>query len=226
MREDVTSAVGAYRRIKHGILDLTYRPGRKLSETTLAEQLGVGRSPIRTALARLEGEGWIEVSPQSGTFVRALSEREIGELSELRGILETHCIGLAVERLPDAELARLTAAFDELGARARRGDAEAFIELDNRLHELSYDTADNALIAQTLRGLRDKVQWIRRACAVSGSRVLDGLTEIEGIHAALVQRDAAAARARMKQHIENAARFCRMVEARPRRVRPDRAPPA
>ena len=80
----------AYEKIKRGILDLRYRPGEKLSETRLAEDLNLGRSPIRTALARLGGEGWIKVLPQSGTFVRDLSPQEVTDLAELRLLLEAH----------------------------------------------------------------------------------------------------------------------------------------
>jgi DNA-binding GntR family transcriptional regulator len=212
VRSDASPAFGAYRRIKSGIIDLTYQPGGKLSETRLVEELGVGRSPIRTALARLEGEGWIEVSPQSGTFVRALSAREIDELSEMRGILEAHCIGVTVELISDDELKKLGKAFREAKVKILRGDGEAFIDIDNLLHNTSYQIAGNELIAQTLIGLRDKVQWIRRACVVSGERVRDGFKEIEGIYEALDRRDAEAARQRMKNHIENAARFCQMGE--------------
>lgn len=208
MRQAADPAFNAYHRIKHGIIDLTYRPGGKLSETRLSEELGVGRSPIRTALARLQGEGWIEIAPQSGTFVRSLSAREIGELSELRGILEAHCIGLTVERVSDRELRDLSDGFREFGPRIRRGDAAAFITLDRSLHALSCRMAGNELIAQTLTGLNDKVQWIRRACAVSEERVLEGFAEIEAIHQALLRRNATVARRRMRQHIENAARFC------------------
>ncbi len=217
MDQGARSASGAYRRIKDGIIDLTYSPGGKLSEARLTEELGVGRSPIRTALARLETEGWIEVSPQSGTFVRALSAREIDDLSEMRGILEAHCIGLTAERVSDRELQQLSSAFQQLGTEILGGDAEDFIELDNRLHNLSYCIAGNELIEQTLIGLRDKVHWIRRACAMSSKRVLDGFAEIEQIHEALVRRDGAAARKLMKRHIENAARFCRMSESTSRR---------
>jgi DNA-binding GntR family transcriptional regulator len=212
VRSATNASFSVYSHIKQNIIDLTYSPGEKLSETGLAEELGVGRSPIRTALARLESEGWVEVSPQSGTFVRALSAREIDELSELRGILEVHCIGLAAERISQKELSDLQDAFRESRTRIHQGDAEAFIHIDNVLHALSYRLSSNELIAETLIALRDKVEWIRRACAVSGERVLEGFGEIEAIFEALVRHDAAAARELMKKHIESAARFCQMSE--------------
>ena len=217
MRSETTSSFSAYSRIKRSIIDLTYSPGKRLSEASLADEFGIGRSPIRTALARLEGEGWIEVSPQSGTFVRTLSAREIDELSELRAILEAHCVAVAVTQISNDELDELGDAFRECRPKVRRGDAEAFIELDNQLHALLYRIAGNELIAETLIRLRDKVEWIRRACAVSSERVKEGFAEIEGIFDALMRRDVSAARERMKQHVENAARFCQMNAGRSRR---------
>jgi DNA-binding GntR family transcriptional regulator len=212
VRSATNAAFSVYSHIKQSIIDLTYLPGEKLTESGLAEELGVGRSPIRTALARLETEGWVEVSPQSGTFVRALSTREIDELTQLRGILEAHCVGLTAERISKEELASLEDAFRECRARIQQGDAEAFIHIDNQLHALSYRLSGNELIAETLTALRDKVEWIRRACAISGERVVEGFSEIEAILGALIRRDAAAARELMKQHIESAARFCQMSE--------------
>ena len=64
---DLGRAGLVYREIKRRITDLQYQPGDRLSEARLAEELGIGRSPVRTAFARLQGEGWIEISPQSGT---------------------------------------------------------------------------------------------------------------------------------------------------------------
>ena len=71
------AATLAYEEIKRRIIDLEYPPGTKLSEAPLAEELGFGRSPIRTAFARLQGEGWVTISPQSGTYVRRPTEAEI-----------------------------------------------------------------------------------------------------------------------------------------------------
>ena len=150
--------------------------------------------------------------------MRALSGREIEELTELRAVLESHCIGIAAARISDSEIEGLRAGFAAAAPRVRAGDAEAFIDLDETLHALVYRLCGNALIAETLVGLRDKVQWIRRACAVSGSRVQEGFSEIEAIFAALGRRDAAEAAIRMRAHVENAARFCRMTDGSHRRA--------
>ncbi len=90
---------GAYRKIKEGVLTLRYRPGQKLSEAKLAAELGVGRSPVRSALARLERDGWVRVLPQQGTFVRKFSAADVAAMSELRLLLEGHAAQVAAQKV-------------------------------------------------------------------------------------------------------------------------------
>lgn len=207
-----SGVAAAYRRIKQRIVNLEYQPGEKLSEARLAAELSLGRSPIRSALAQLKSEGWIDVSPQSGSFVKALTDREISDVTGLRVMLEVHCARICAARMSDAELAKLRSAFAELGPMAARGDVEAFIDIDTRLHLALYRGTDNRMIATILLSLRDKVQWIRRACAVSSERVKEGFGELEQIFRALLARDPDAAAARMRAHIENSSAFCRIVD--------------
>jgi DNA-binding GntR family transcriptional regulator len=211
-RGEAGGAGAAYREIKRRIVNLEYRPAEKLSEARLAAELPFGRSPIRSALAQLRTEGWVDVSPQSGTFVRALTDRDIENVTELRVMLEVHCARTAAASLDEAAMKALAYAFRTIGPLAAAGDVEAFIDVDSRLHLALYRVAGNDLIAGILLDLRDKVQWIRRACAVSSERVQEGFSELEQIFAALEARDAEAAGVRMALHIRSAAAFCRAVD--------------
>jgi DNA-binding GntR family transcriptional regulator len=210
--DDFSAASVTYRELKRRILNLDYRVGERLSEARLAEDIGVARSPVRSALARLKSEGWIDVSPQSGTYVRSISLREIREITDLRTMLETRLAGDAASRISDAALAALRTEFEVHGRRIADGDAEAFISIDNRLHGEIYDAADNRLIRQILLDLRDKVEWIRRVCAVSLERVQDGFAELERILAALERRDERAAAQAMQDHVKRAAAFYEGLE--------------
>jgi DNA-binding GntR family transcriptional regulator len=209
--EDFNQAAQVYREIKRRIVELEYRLGARLSETRLAAELGVGRSPVRSALARLKGEGWVAISPQSGTFVKALTNRDIEEVTELRTILEVHATRAAVERMTPLQIEALAIAFDTMGPSIVAGRSELFFDLDKQLHQTIYDAAGNELVLGILMNLRDKVQWIRRACSVSIDRVQDGFHEIESIFAAIEKRDSEAAAERMRTHIQNAAAFCRAI---------------
>src|ERR1700754_2125869 len=109
LNNDLGRAGQAYREIKRRITELVYNPGDKLSEVRIASELGFGRSPVRTAFSRLQSEGWIEISPQSGTFVRGLSDSEITEILETRLVLESYLAGRAAKKITEAELISLRA---------------------------------------------------------------------------------------------------------------------
>jgi len=210
--DEANVASATYREIKRRIVDLHYGVGERLSEARLAVDLGVGRSPVRTALSRLKSEGWIAISPQSGTYVKAMTLRDIREVTDLRMLLEMRAAADAATRMSDFVLKTLRADFRLQSRSIAKGDVDAFISLDNRLHSAIYDAANNRLIRQILLDLRDKVQWIRRVCSVSTERVQDGLEELRCILSALERRDEAQAAQAMRDHVQSAAAFCERLE--------------
>jgi DNA-binding GntR family transcriptional regulator len=195
----------AYEKIKRGILDLRYRPGEKLSETRLAEDLNLGRSPIRTALARLGGEGWIKVLPQSGTFVRELSPQEVAEVAELRLLLEAHAAHRAAERIGSDDLNSLRTEFEALKAKGVDGHFEEFLRLDDHFHTTLHRVAGNQRVAEILQNLRDQIHWIRVVNAILPGRVAESLKEMDRVLVALERRDGEEAARAMRQHIGNVA---------------------
>jgi DNA-binding GntR family transcriptional regulator len=199
----------AYRELKRRITELFYRPGDKLSEVGIATELGFGRSPVRTAFSRLQSEGWIEISPQSGTFVRGLSDTEITEILEARYVLEPYLTGRAAKMISDIELVRLRAAFSAFGERVSTDRLDEYLELDLQFHLAIYKAAGNQLIVGILVNLIDKVRWIRRGSAAHPIRINDALDEIHSVLGALEARDEEAASAAMRTHIENTLEFRR-----------------
>jgi GntR family transcriptional regulator, rspAB operon transcriptional repressor len=224
MTNDSSMAVKAYAAIKKRILDFRYVPGERLSEVNLAKELGLGRSPIRTALAKLKSDGWIAVSPQSGTFIRSLNEQEIQDLLDLRLLLETHVTELAAQRIGDDELRKLRRAFvafrptsiKDLGAAFNE-----FNEFDSLFHLTLYRVAGNALITEILTNLLDKVQWLKTTTLPSAERIRSSFAELNRILEALEARDPKAAATRMREHIGNAATFA--AEARGKTTRAGKA---
>jgi DNA-binding GntR family transcriptional regulator len=195
----------AYEKIKRGILDLRYRPGEKLSETRLAEDLNLGRSPIRTALTRLAGEGWIKVLPQSGTFVRELSPQDVTDLAELRLLLEAHAAQRAAERIGPDDLNLLRTEFESLKAKGVDGHFDEFLRLDDRFHTTLHRVAGNQRVAEILQNLRDQIHWIRVVNAIVPGRVAESLKEMDRVLFALERRDGEEAAKAMRQHIGNIA---------------------
>jgi DNA-binding GntR family transcriptional regulator len=206
---ELNSAGVVYRELKRRITELFYKPGDRLSEVGIATELGFGRSPVRTAFSRLQSEGWIEISPQSGTFVRGLSDTEITEILETRVVLESYLASRATTRISDAELARLREAFSSFGERVSSGRLDDYLELDLQFHLAIYQAAGNQLITGILVNLIDKVRWIRRGSADHPLRINDAFAEIHAVLGALEARDAEAASTAMRVHIENTLAFRR-----------------
>ena len=204
------SATAAYEEVKRRIIDLVYAPGTKLSEARLVEELGYGRSPLRTAFARLQAEGFIAVSPQSGTYVRTLSEREMKDIIDCRLLLETHVARLAAQNMEAEELRRLRVAFRRLAPQGREPSNdvfEDFNELDSMFHTSIYRAAGNETMTGILFNLLEKVRWIKKSFPSTPKRMKLSFAEIERVLEALEERDPEAAAKRMQEHIGNAADF-------------------
>jgi DNA-binding GntR family transcriptional regulator len=213
MKAPDSSALAArvYSEIKRRIIALHYPPGEKLSEARLAEELGCGRSPIRTAFAQLKNDGWIEISPQSGTYVKSLTEQEIHDIFELRLLLETHVTKLATARITTDTLRKLRTAFSRV---APQGNAEFdqdvfddFNELDSQLHSTIYRAAGNKLITDSLLNLLEKLRWLKQISPSPPQRMKLWFAELEGVLDAFDARDPELAAQRMREHIGNAADF-------------------
>lgn len=190
----------AYEAIKTAIVTLAFAPGEKLSEARLSALLKLGRSPIRTALQRLEGEGWVVVQPQSGTFVASLSKDDVTELTELRMLLEAWCAGRAASRIGEAQLALLEHAIGRLPADLTHAvhEVEAF---DDLFHHTIHLAAGNSRVVAQLRTIRDQVRWVRRLNAERRPRLAQSVAEMRQVLDALKDRDAAAAATFMEVHI-------------------------
>jgi DNA-binding GntR family transcriptional regulator len=93
-----TVAEEVYQALKRDILSLRHRPGISLTEQSLATTYGGSRVPVREACRRLQQEGLLMSIPYKGYFVSQISIREINNCFDLRVLLESHALELAMER--------------------------------------------------------------------------------------------------------------------------------
>jgi DNA-binding GntR family transcriptional regulator len=136
-----------YTAIRRSILDGTLRPGERIVEQQLAEQLGVSRTPVREALLKLERENLVARIGR-GMAVRRYSSDEVRDIYNLRAHLESFAARIASERITDAELGALTQIQDEM-ERDRFDTSQAdlirTLSRDNqRFHALVVRAARNA----------------------------------------------------------------------------------
>lgn len=97
----------AYRHLQEGILSGKLSPGSVVSESSLAKELGISRTPIGEAIRQLAKEGLVRQVPRYGTIVRDFEPRDIEELYEIREALESYAAGQAARRITSLQLAQL-----------------------------------------------------------------------------------------------------------------------
>jgi len=119
----------AYTHIRQRLMDGHLPAGSRLSEISVANEIGISKTPVREAFRRLESEGLLEQVPRIGTIVRTPTRREIIDLYEYREALETHAVLLAVGRITGKELAlmeRMCREQKQLGVELRQSGQQRF----------------------------------------------------------------------------------------------------
>ncbi|MFD2329933.1 GntR family transcriptional regulator [Cohnella sp. GCM10020058] len=136
----------AYRKIHEAILNETFHPGAFLSERRLIEFLGMSKTPIKSALDRLESEGFVQVSPKQGILVKDLAIDKVRDIFELRMVLELHICGQLAGRLKPHEADLLEHNLARQKQTADEEDEPGFTRSDSEFHLLLSRFSGNAEI--------------------------------------------------------------------------------
>lgn len=194
--------IDVYERIRGEILSCALRPGTQLQEKDLAEKYGVSKSPVRDALLRLQEQHLIEVLPRKGYRVTPISMNEIGEMYEMRSLLECSCVRRLIEHADDAALATLDAA---AAAPAESGVA-AWIQYNRDFHLALAKGCGNSRLA---RATIEIIEQFDRLITMNMNNVLreaGNLQQFVDEHTAIVtaikRRDKRAAVALTREHVE------------------------
>jgi len=191
-----------YERIKAMVTTFALPPGERINEVELARQLGVSRTPVREALARVAAEGFLTATPLRGFSVRALDAQHILELYEYRSTVELGVIRLACQRAGDAALAGLL-AFAEASRDRPETDEQAIALLwhDEEFHERLAQLSENAEFLRSVRSMNERLRFARWLDL--RARRLDTRQDHPDIVRALQARDLAQAEDLMRHHIDH-----------------------
>jgi DNA-binding GntR family transcriptional regulator len=149
--EGLSLAERAYRDIRDRLVMLDIRPGAPINEDQLAQSLGVGRTPVREALKRLQYERLITTYPRRGTFATDVNITDLAHISEVRRELEPLAAAQAARRATATHRAALTALLRELESTdSRRHDAATLMRLDLQVHRAIYAATHNPYLEDTL----------------------------------------------------------------------------
>lgn len=190
-------------RLRAMITEGGLAPGARLNERVLCERLRVSRTPLREAFKVLAAERLVELSPNRGASVVALSRSDVEQLFELMGALEGLAGQLAAERRTEAELAEIRALhFEMLAAHARR-DLPAYYDLNRRIHVAISRCARNDMLAETYDSVNTRIQNLRFRSNFNQDKWNHAVREHQQMLEALEDGDGSALRALLETHLRN-----------------------
>jgi len=177
---------GAYARMRDAIVDGTLAPGEHLHDDQLCGWLGLSRTPVREALARLGEEGLVESLPRRYTRVTDLDPTDAHHSFPLLASLHSLATELAVPSLGPEDIATLNAAHAAYVRALRAGDAAQAFDADDRFHQIFVSRAENPRVEHMLDRLLPSLHRMEHAAR----HRLPGRTAVAQ-HRAIIERAAA-----------------------------------
>jgi DNA-binding GntR family transcriptional regulator len=181
--------------------------GQPLQEAALAAQLGVSRTPVREALARLASDGLVVAEGRS-FILPALTVADIEDIYALRFLLEPEALRLAAASRPDKkQLAPLRKALDAMAAANEAGDGAGFMEANYRYRDAWTALVPNKRLVRAIQLYADHVRYLRAFTLDDPAVRAVVLKGLKRLMLALAAGDGDAAAQAMQSHLENAKRI-------------------
>jgi DNA-binding GntR family transcriptional regulator len=180
------------------------RPGERLMEIQLAEEMGVSRTPVREAIRKLELEGFVAMVPRKGAYVAGISVKDIVDVFEIRASLEALAAGLAAERITDEEMELLERSLVEISEFSTNENIKAIVDGDINFHDIIYKASRNQRLVQIITHLQEQIHRFRMTSLSQPGRTKIALDEHKSIVEAISDRDVELAQQLAREHIENA----------------------
>lgn len=201
-----------YQCLKHAILTLAYRPGEIIRKPEICERLGVSRSPVADAVARLAADGLVDVVPQAGTFVTLLSMNDIREGAFIRQSIEVAAVEMVARIITDDQLRELRRNFLQQATLVADHDRQGFMQLDAQMHELMLSYTGFRRLPQVSQTAWLNVYRAHQLVLPVPGRLEATLEEHRAILAALEARDPIAARAAVQMHLSQLLLYLKPLE--------------
>ena len=200
-------------QLRHAIFTHQYKPGERLVEDRLSADLGVSRVPVREALRLLAAEGLVVLESRRGASVANSSDTVVREMVEVRAMLEGLNARLAARHRDPAVLNELRVVLAKGNAAATRESAEELVRLNSEYHDLLAQCGQNSVLADILRGLRERTRLVFSQNSVS--RAHEDWDEHSRILAAIVDGDEELAALLANRHVHRAAAARRKTNSLP-----------
>lgn len=194
-----------FQALRESIIRGDLKPGERLMEIQLSEKLGVSRTPVREAIRKLELEGFVVMLARKGAHVAELSIKDIKDVLEVRGCLDSLATELAAKKIKDDELKQLKQTYNQFVSYVEKNNVQGAIKKDTEFHEIIYKASRNEKLIQIANNLREQVHRFRVIYIQDNSHSEDLIKEHGDILKALEEKKSEQASVLAGIHIKNQA---------------------
>lgn len=205
-----SAAQVVYDQLKQQIIDFELYPGTRITESEIAENFQVSRTPVRAALQRLETEGQITIMPKQGCFVRSVDIETISQFYDVRITLEAKAVELACDHMDDDDLDALREVWnaDKLEEQLDMDEIKA---QEEAFHIGIAIGSGNPVLANYLRDINNNIRILRRLGFPDRQAVIETCEEHFAICELIREHNKTQARRAMTKHIRKSQELARSV---------------
>lgn len=193
----------AFRQIKDKIITLELPPASLLDESKLAEELGLGLTPIRQALRKLEMKNLVVILPRRGTLVADLNLSDLQKIHEIRTEMEVLGATLAATRATSEQITELQSLAEQSIKATSEVSNQDLIELDRRVHLLIAEASQNEFLLETTEWLYNHVQRLWNLTLDDVNDMAKAVSEHHGLVAAIAAGNSELAGSLMRIHVKH-----------------------
>lgn len=202
----------AYQLIKDRLLSGKIKPGERLREDLLAEEISMSRTPVREAINQLSAEGYVYQIPRKGIFATEITREELIDIVEIRVLLETYAIKICCRKITEEQLKELEDIFNKLKNALMNQDQTKYGIYDGLFHKKIAEYTGNKKLYNFINDIEDSVVFSRRMNVYNIRHKYteeDSIKQHEDILTAIKNRDEEAASKAMEKNTKEL--FNRMV---------------
>jgi len=193
----------AYMQLKQAIIKGVYPPGSQIIEESIASQLSMSRSPVRSAIKRLETEGFLEKRTNRRMYVTHGNNKKALDALYIRKALEGVAAYQAAKNFDEEDAKALCTALEEMKESSSSGDSFRILRLGTDIHKLIYAAAKNDQLARLGVNILEQVSLFSyRSLNTGTARVQASYREHAALIEAILSRNAALAEQKAREHVD------------------------
>ena len=200
-----------YQLLRAKIMDFDLFPGTRITESELAEQFKVSRTPIREALQRLEVEGLVNIRAKQGCFIRPVDTDTISNYYDVRVALETMAVELACTNMPKQDIESLCEFWNPDNCSFDSNYPDQIQDVEEAFHVTIAEGSGNAVLVHFLKDVNDRIRVIRRLGFPDKKSIQETYEEHYEICRFILNKKAKSAKTAMEKHIRKSQGIARSV---------------